>query len=122
MSVVDDFLGGLPAHLAAEFARLRGIVVDELDARDLLVVEFTSYNLPTMGLAASSKQAVCGFGAGKKFLSWYPFSGRTITTLAGDLAGFETTKGSVHFTPDAPLPEPLVRRLVAVRLDEVLGQ
>jgi uncharacterized protein YdhG (YjbR/CyaY superfamily) len=36
-----------------------------------------------------------------------------------DLAGYETGKGSIRFVPDRPLPEALVRKLVAARIAEI---
>ena len=35
------------------------------------------------------------------------------------LKGYRRTKGSLHFTPDSPLPEDLVERLVQERLADV---
>jgi uncharacterized protein YdhG (YjbR/CyaY superfamily) len=37
---------------------------------------------------------------------------------AAELAGYRTGKGSVRFTPDKPLPETLVKKLVEARLAE----
>ena len=37
---------------------------------------------------------------------------------AAELADYRTGKGSVRFTPDKPLPEALVRKLVEARLAE----
>ena len=34
-------------------------------------------------------------------------------------AAFDTSKGTIRFQPDRPLPEPLVGTLVAVRLAEI---
>jgi uncharacterized protein YdhG (YjbR/CyaY superfamily) len=61
---------------------------------------------------------VAGFSATAKGCSYYPFSGRTLGTLAGDLAGWEGTKSAVHFGPDRPLPGSLVRKLIRTRIAE----
>lgn len=37
---------------------------------------------------------------------------------AEELAGYRTAKGTVHFTPDTPIPDDLVRRLVRARVAE----
>lgn len=55
----------------------------------------------------------------KKFLSLYPFSGQVLATLADELADFETTSGSVHYSADHPVPDDLLRRIVEARRDEI---
>ena len=64
-------------------------------------------------------KTVAGFAAFKNQLSYLPHSGKVLSTLAPELAGYETTKGSLHFPVDAPLPSRLVRQLVAARLGEL---
>jgi hypothetical protein len=50
--------------------------------------------------------------------SYYPFSGRTLRTLAGDVEGYTQTTGALHFGPDKPLPTALVRMLLEARIAE----
>ena len=42
-----------------------------------------------------------------------------LTALSGDLAGYETSKGSLDFAMDASLPKRLVKKLVVTRLREL---
>jgi len=53
-----------------------------------------------------------------KGCSYYPFSGSTLRALAGDLGGYDMTRGALHFRPDKPLPAALVRKLVKARIAE----
>lgn len=55
----------------------------------------------------------------KRFLSIYPYSGAVLASLADELADFETTSGSLHYTADHQVPEALLRRIVAARRDEI---
>lgn len=89
---VDDFL----ANCTPADRKVLQAMVDI--ARDLVpdLAQTTSYRLPALTVGPTSKHVVCGFTAGKRFLSWYPFSSATISTLADELSAFETTKGSVH--------------------------
>lgn len=49
-------------------------------------------------------------------LSYLPFSGSVLSQLADELEGYTMTKSALHFPVDRPLPESLVRKLIAVRL------
>jgi uncharacterized protein YdhG (YjbR/CyaY superfamily) len=42
-----------------------------------------------------------------------------VDALADKLADFETSKGTIRFTPDKPLPEPLVRAVLKCRASEL---
>jgi uncharacterized protein YdhG (YjbR/CyaY superfamily) len=77
--------------------------------------ECISYNLPAF---RQGGVVVAGFSATRKGCSYFPFSGKTLTTLAKDVAAYEQTKGSLHFSPENPLPAALVRKLVKTRVAE----
>jgi len=49
----------------------------------------------------------------------YPFSPPAIEALAPDLAGFSTSKGTVRFTPENPLPDDVLDRIILFRRDEI---
>jgi uncharacterized protein YdhG (YjbR/CyaY superfamily) len=57
----------------------------------------------------------------KKHCSYFPFSGKTIATLADELAGYETSSGAIRFDPDKPLPASLVRKVIKTRMAETKG-
>jgi uncharacterized protein YdhG (YjbR/CyaY superfamily) len=42
-----------------------------------------------------------------------------VAALGDQLAGYVTTKGSVRFAVDEPLPDPVLRALVEARLAEL---
>ncbi len=79
------------------------------------VEECISYRLPAFRF---NGRVIAGFSATSKGCSYYPFSGTTLTTLAGDLQGFSQTKSALHFGPDKPLPTALVRKLLKARIAE----
>jgi uncharacterized protein YdhG (YjbR/CyaY superfamily) len=45
-------------------------------------------------------------------------SGATVATLKADLAGYDTSPGTVRFSARAPLPGTLIRKLVRARIAE----
>jgi uncharacterized protein YdhG (YjbR/CyaY superfamily) len=56
------------------------------------------------------------FGAWANHCAFYPGSAATLITFAEELKDFETSKGTIRFTPDKPLPLGLVKKLVEARV------
>jgi uncharacterized protein YdhG (YjbR/CyaY superfamily) len=77
--------------------------------------ECISYRIPAFRL---NGKVVAGFLATTKGCSYFPFSGSTLRTLAKEVAGYEQTKGALHFDPTQPLPASLVRKLIKARIAE----
>jgi hypothetical protein len=61
---------------------------------------------------------VAGFAAFKHHLSYLPRSGSVLTSLADDVADYETSNGSLRLPVDKPLPKQLVKKLVRARMRE----
>ena len=61
--------------------------------------ETVSYGLPAFRL--NGRRLVC-FGATKTHCAFYPMSSETIATHKKDLAGYDTSTGTIRFQPDAP--------------------
>jgi len=81
--------------------------------------ECLSYGIPAFRLEG---RVIAGFAATAAGGSYYPFSGLTLGTLAADLAGWSRTRSALHFTKTRPLPEVLVRKLLAARRSELPGR
>ena len=64
-------------------------------------------------------KTVAGFAAFKDHLSYLPHSGSVLGEIGDDLAGYTSTKGSLHFAIDQPLPDDLVRRLVETKMRQL---
>jgi uncharacterized protein YdhG (YjbR/CyaY superfamily) len=45
--------------------------------------------------------------------------GSTVAVFTKELEGFDTSKGTIRFTPEKPLPMTLVRKLVKARVAEI---
>ncbi len=109
---IDEYIAGLdePKRTTLRELRqtIRGIVPD--------AEECISYGVPAFRLEG---KVIAGFAAFKNHLSYLPHSGSVLGELADDLAGYQSTPGSLHFPIDLPLPKALVKRLIAIRLKEV---
>ncbi len=80
--------------------------------------ECISYGVPAFRVEGG---VVAGFAATKDGYSYYPFSARTLAELGDEVAQYEGTKSSLHFSAKRPLPAALLRRLVRTRLAEIRG-
>lgn len=72
------------------------------------------------GLAAFRFEGrmLVAFGAWANHCALYPMSSATVKKFGSQLKNFETTKGTIRFTPDYPLPVSLIRKLVKARIAE----
>ena len=105
----DTYLERLPTDQREVLQCLRSQIMQLLpDA-----VEVISYGMPGFKVG---RQVVVWMAAWKSHCSLYPLTDTFLRDHADDLRGFTITKGSVHFTPAAPLPEAVVEALVRARL------
>jgi len=72
--------------------------------------ECISYGLPTFKLNGS----LVHFGAAKSHCAFYPHS--VIEPFADRVKAYDTSKGTIRFQPENPLPEALVREIVEYRV------
>jgi uncharacterized protein YdhG (YjbR/CyaY superfamily) len=61
------------------------------------------------------------FGAAARHCSFYPCSSTTIEAHKGELKAYDTSKGTIRFLPDKPLPATLVRKFVKARIADIAG-
>ena len=110
-TTIDEYLAALPAAGRAALGKLRKVIRSSIpDARECI-----SYGMPAFRVRG---RVVAGFAATAKGYSYYPFSGSTLGTLAGELAGYQRTKSALHVPLEASLPAALVRKLIAARVAE----
>ena len=76
--------------------------------------EGISYGMP----AFRYKGALVGYAAFKKHCSFFPMSPAVIEAFAEELKAYRTSKGTIQFAMDKPLPAGLVKKLVKARIAE----
>jgi uncharacterized protein YdhG (YjbR/CyaY superfamily) len=109
---VDGFLEELSAEKRAALASLRNIIRDEAPE----ALECINYGVPAFRLHG---MALVAFGAGSRHCSFYPMSPSVQASFAAELAGFTTSRGTIRFQPEKPIPEDLIRKLVRARIVEI---
>lgn len=111
----DAYLAALPADQRAALQRLRAqILAAAPEAREVF-----SYGVPAFRVGSGQGKVLVGYAAMKAHCGFYVFEGDLVRRFKDRLAGFSTAKGTIRFTPDAPLPAALVAEIVAARLAEI---
>lgn len=111
LTTIDEYLTTVGGEKRVALEKLRQTIRKVIPKAE----ECISYGIPAFRLGSV---VVAGFAATKKGCSFFPFSGSTLGMLAPELKGYEMTKSSLHFTPTAPLPASLVRKVIKTRIAE----
>ncbi len=103
VKTIDDYLARLDDDKRAALERLRRI----LRAAAPRAEECISYGMPALRLDG---RMLVWFGAGANHCAFYP--GGIVEAYKDDLGDYETSKGTIRFQPDDPLPPAIVRKIV----------
>src|SRR5436853_2085257 len=108
---IDEYLAGVGAHQQIALEKLRKTVRAVAPKAE----ECISYGIPAFRLNGRS---LVFFGAWANHCAFYPGSSATLKKFRNELRDFQTSKGTIRFSPGNPLPVPLVRKLVKARIAE----
>jgi len=105
---VDEYLAGVPEPARSTLNKLRAAIRSALPPE---ATETISYRIP----AFKHKGVLVWFAAFSNHCSLFP-TASVVKAFKNDLKGFSTSKGTIHFPADKPLPTALVKRLVKARV------
>ena len=111
LKTIDDYLATLSEDKRAALEKLRKIIRTVAPKAE----ECISYQLAAFRLDG---KMLVAFGATANHCAFYLMSGSTIDTYTGELKNYDTSKGTIRFQADKPLPVALVRKLVKARIAE----
>jgi len=109
---IDATLAALPADQRAALQALRQTIA----AAAPEAMETISYGMPAFRYHG---RALVSYAAFRAHCSFFPMSSTLIETHRDELAGFATAKGTLRFTPEHPLPNDLVHRMVRERMAQI---
>lgn len=106
-TTIDEYLAAVPPDQRAALQTLRRSIKSAVPGAE----ECISYGLPAFRYGG---RMLAWFGAAKNHCSFYP--GSVVQTCKADLTKYVTSKGTIRFQPEAPLPATLVKKLLKARI------
>lgn len=108
---VEECLAKVPEPQRATLKRVRATIQSVLPAK---ATEVISYGIPCV----KYKGMLLGYGAFADHCSLFGMSGTLLGPLKEDLKNYSTSKGTIRFAIDKPLPAPLIKKLVKSAVPE----
>ena len=109
---IDAYIAALDEPKRSTLEEMRRRILEVIpDSQQAL-----AYRVPAFKVNGKN---VAGFAAFKDHLSYLPYSGSVVSALGDDVAAYRTSKGSLMFAVDKPLPKALVKKLIRTRLREL---
>jgi uncharacterized protein YdhG (YjbR/CyaY superfamily) len=108
----DAYLAALPKDKRDALERLRRAIRSAAPG----ATEGLSYAIPAFKYNGRS---LVSMAAWKDHCSFYVQSYAALREFASEIKPYRAAKGTLSFTPDAPLPDALVRKLVRARIAEL---
>ena len=108
---VDEYLASVPEPARSTLGKMRAAIRSAVPAE---ATETISYRMP----AFKHKGVLVWFAAFSDHCSLFP-TAAVIEEFKNDLKGFSTSKGTIHFPTDKPLPTALVKKLLKARVAQI---
>jgi uncharacterized protein YdhG (YjbR/CyaY superfamily) len=105
---VDEYLAGVPEPARSTLNKIRVAIRSAVPTE---ATEAISYGIP----AFKHKGSLVWYAAFSNHCSLFP-TASVIEAFKSELKGFSTSKGTIHFPTDKPLPTALVKKLVKARV------
>ena len=107
---VDEYLAGIPEPARTTLNKVRAVLRSVAPPE---ATEGISYGIPTF----KYKGMLASYAAFPDHCSLFPGAGPTVE-FKNELKNFQTSKGTIRFAPDKPLPATLLKKLVKSRIRE----
>jgi uncharacterized protein YdhG (YjbR/CyaY superfamily) len=105
---VNKYISNLPVEQQIALERVRQIIKNTVPEAQ----EYLSYKMP----AYHFHGMIGGFAAFKNHCSFFPWDSKTIDVFKDELTGFKTSAGTIQFTPEKPLSEELLQKILRYRV------
>ena len=106
---IDEYLEGVKADQRVALEKLRKTIRTVAPEAE----ECISYGLPAFRL---NGHPLVAFGAWANHCAFYPMSSAVVKAFQDQLTDFDTSKGTIRFSTDKPLPAAMVKKMVKARI------
>ena len=111
LRAVESYFAAVPEPARSTLQKVRAAIRAAAPAE---ATEGLSYGMP----AFRYKGALVCYAAFKKHCSFFPMSLAVLADLTDELSTYQTSKGTLQFPQDKPLPATLIKRMVKARVAE----
>ncbi len=108
---IDEYLSAFPAEVQNVMQQLRSHLLKLVPQAK----EKIGYGIPTLTLNGN----LIHFAAYKNHIGLYP-GGKAIVFFENELQAYQTSKGTIQFPLNEPLPMPLIEKIVAFCVEQNL--
>jgi len=108
---IDEYLAGVPEPARSTLRKVRAVIRSVVPAE---TTETISYGIPTLKYG----KPLVGFAAFSDHCSFFPMNSSLVEVFKDELEKFDTSKGTIRFALDKPLPAALLKKLVKARIAE----
>lgn len=112
-TTIDEYIAGYPPEVQEILQTIRQTIHETAPEAQ----ETISYQLATFTLHGN----LVHFGGFKNHIGFYPTPSGT-EQFKQELSGYQTSKGSIRFPLDQPIPYDLIRQIVKFRVAENLAK
>ena len=109
-ATVEEYFARIPQPAYEALSKIRAAIRSVVPAGSTEVI---SYGIP----AFKHQKVLAWYAAFAAHCSLFP-TASVIEAFRGDLKGYSTAKGTVHFPLDKPMPTALIKRMVKARVAE----
>lgn len=108
---VDEYLAAVPEPAQSTLRHIRALIRSVVPKQ---TTEVISYGIPMFKFNGM----LVGYAAFKNHCSLFPTGSAVLDQFGKELKGYRTSKGTIQFPPDKPLPDGLIKKIVKARVKE----
>ncbi len=111
---VDQYLSQVPEPARSTLSHIRSVIRSVVPKE---ATEVISYGMPMFKFNGM----LVGYAAFKNHCSLFPTGSGVIEKFVKELKGYPTSRGTIRFPSDKPLPDSLLKKIVKTRVAQNRG-